>query len=461
MALWRMSVLGPLISARLEHGDRQAYLEDAAARDPQRPDGRIVRVSAATVEAWLYLYRAGGFEALYPKLRADRRQSRALDPALCDLLVRAKREKPRRSLCRLILILERAGKVPKGLLSRSTVHRVLVAAGVSARPRRYEEASEVGEVRERRSFITEHAGDLAIGDVMHGPRVLGPDGRLRKSYALSQLDCATRYVPHSYFALSEGAAEQEYGLAESIRKHGRWRSYYVDRGAAYIAHSLRDICAELGIRLLHAGPGDCEAKGAIERWHERWRAEVQDELPDAPITLAELNAIHWAWLGSDYHVTVHDTTGREPKEHFLSEVSHLLPVAHGKNLDEVLLHRAKREVRKDATVRWEGGYLEVRPELMGEKVEIRWSPRDASVRPRVFVNDRFYCDTVPLDRLANATRKRRRIATGTSVTPVEPTGLDPLGDLCAQHYHRSRWVGRVDKDDGDAVSPEETDSTED
>jgi hypothetical protein len=60
-------------------------------------------------------------------------------------------------------------------------------------------------------------------------------------------------------------------------------------------------------------------------------------------------------------------------------------VAHRKNLDEVFLHRTKREVRKDATVRWEGGYLEVRPELMGEKVEIRWNPRDASVRPRVFV----------------------------------------------------------------------------
>ena len=54
MALWRTSVLGPLISARLEHGDRQAYLDDAAARDHERPDGRIVRVSAATIEMWLY-----------------------------------------------------------------------------------------------------------------------------------------------------------------------------------------------------------------------------------------------------------------------------------------------------------------------------------------------------------------------------------------------------------------------
>jgi len=31
-ALWRFSVLGPLVSSRLEHGDRLAYLREAAKR---------------------------------------------------------------------------------------------------------------------------------------------------------------------------------------------------------------------------------------------------------------------------------------------------------------------------------------------------------------------------------------------------------------------------------------------
>ena len=55
--------------------------------------------------------------------------------------------------------------------------------------------------------------------------------------------------------LHEAAEHQEDGLRRAVTGHGIPREYYVDLGAAYIAHSLRTICAELGIHLLHAGPG--------------------------------------------------------------------------------------------------------------------------------------------------------------------------------------------------------------
>lgn len=444
IALWRVGVLGPLVSARLSHGDRQDYFESAAARTHVHPDGRGIRVAAGTIEAWYYAYRRGGFEALLPKSREDRHRSRAVPADLCELLVRAKRERPRRSIRRLIRMLERAGKVPKGVLSRSTVHRVLRAAGVSARPPR--DADAAGTTRERRSFLVEHAGDLWIGDAMHGPRVRTASG-LRKAYCLSQIDGATRYVPHSYFAISEDAPSQEHGFKQAILKHGLPRTYYVDRGAAYVADSLRLICAELGVRLLHTKVRDCEAKGVIERWHERWRAEVEDELPEDPLTLDELNAIHWAWLARDYHDVVHDTTGRAPRAHFLDEVDELRPVPAGKNLDEVFLHRACRTVRKDGTVRWQGDYLEVRPELVGHPIELRFDPVDATVAPRVFQNDRFVCDTRPLDRRANASRPRRTV--GFAARIDEPTGLDPLGDLITEHYDRVRLTAAAHHDDND------------
>ena len=57
VALFRFGVLGPLVSARLEHGDRRAHFEAAAARDYVTPGGRIVRISARTLEAWYYAYR--------------------------------------------------------------------------------------------------------------------------------------------------------------------------------------------------------------------------------------------------------------------------------------------------------------------------------------------------------------------------------------------------------------------
>ena len=247
-------------------------------------------------------------------------------------------------------------------------------------------------------------------------------------------------MPHSYFAFSEGGASQEHGLKQAIAKHGLPRTYYVDLGSAYIANSLVLICAELGIRLLHTGVQDCEAKGVIERWHRTWREEVGDELPDHPLPIAELNAKHWAWLAAEYHARKHDTTGQAPREHWLAEVAHLRLWPRHKNLDQVFLHRERRFVRKDGTVRFRGGLLEVRSELVGREVELRFDPVDDATGPRVFVEDRFVCDTVPLDRLANASRRRRRLR-GEPVPDVEKSSLDPLALIEAEHYERVRPVG--------------------
>ncbi len=440
VALWRLGVLGPLVSARLEHGDRQRLFEEIAARVHQMPDGKVVELSARTIESWYYAHRRGGFEALYPCTRSDCGQSRAIAPDVAELILRVKREKPRRSIRRIIRMLERARKVKPGELSRSSVHRLLRLAGVSSRPLR-------GPSAERRSFIAEHAGDLWVGDALHGPLVIGPDGQTRKSYMLSQIDNATRFILHSYFTLSEGAEAQEHGLKQAILKYGLPRAYYVDRGSAYIAHSLRFICADLGIHLLHAGVQDAEAKGVIERWHRTWREEVGDELPDVPLPLAELNAKHWAWLGAEYHAREHDTTDRVPREHLLAEVDEIRPVPRGTDLDEVFLHREERVVRKDGTVRWGGVFLEVRADLGRKRVELRFDPTDAAARPRVFLDGRFVCDTVPLDRLRNMTRRRRRLA-GEPEPFAEPSGIDPLALLEDEHYRRTRPAG-ADLDDDD------------
>lgn len=448
IALFRFSVLGPLVSARLEHGDRTAYFVAAAARDHVMPDGRLVRLSPRTIEAWYYLHKRGGLEALVPDAREDKGSSRAIRPEVAEVIVRAKREKPRRSIRRIIRMLERAGVVAPGTLARATVHRLLAAAGISARPVR-------GPSAERRSFLAEHAGDLWVGDAMH-PRapVIAPDGTLRKVILFSQIDNATRFILHSYLVIADGEAPaaQEAGLLQAIRKYGLPRAYYVDRGPAYKTDSLRAICADLDIHLLYAGSGDAEAKGVIERWHRTWREEVEDELPDAPLPLADLAAKHWAWLGAEYHARTHDTTRRVPREHLLADAHEIRAVPRTKKLDQIFLHRDTRKVKKDGTVSWRGSLLEVRAELAGERVELRFDPADVSALPRVFIDDAFYCDTVPLDRLANMHRPRRRIA-GDPDPQATKTGLDPLALIEDEHYRRTRLLTAASDDDDDDDDP--------
>ncbi|HUC45449.1 MAG TPA: hypothetical protein VMR94_02755, partial [Hyphomicrobiaceae bacterium] len=82
-----------------------------------------------------------------------------------------------------------------------------------------------------------------------------------------------------------------------------------------------------------------------------------------------------------------------------------------------------------------------RAELQGQEVELRFDPRDDTVRPGVFVENSFVCDTVPLDRVANASRRRRR-RRGVPAPDAEPSGLDPLALIEAEHYDRVRPVGQ-------------------
>ena len=371
---------------------------------------------------------------------------------MVELILRLKHEKPRRSVKRIIRALERAKKAPRGTLTKSTVHRLLQVHGASRRPVQ-------GPGAERRSFIHEWAGDLWVGDGLHPKQpVIAPDGRLRKVCLLSQIDGATRYLPHSYFALGPGenSVGQEYGFKQALLSHGRPRAYYVDRGPAYVAGSLRAICAELVIRLLHTQRRDAAAKGVIEKWHRTWREEVEDELPDHPIPLAELVAKHDAWLSVEYHARKHDTTGRAPREHWLEHADKLRPLPRGKSLDDVFLHREHRTVRKDGTVRFDGSLLEVRAELTGQKVELRFDPSSPDILPRVFVKDAFACNTVLLDRLANSRRVRRHNV-GAPLKKSEPSGLDPLALMLAEHQLHTRPLsGALSPEDDD----DETDSTE-
>lgn len=431
MAVVRLGALGPLISARLEHGDRQQLFEDAAGRTYEGPDGRLIEVSARTVEDWYYAWREGGLEGLMPQPRSDSGTSRVISEEIGELIVSLKVERPRRSVRRIIRILERDGKVGPGVLSKSTVHRYLKRRGLSARPRRLYD--------ERRGFRHPTAGDLWMGDVMHGPMVIAPGGKLRKAYLHLFVDSATRFVPACAFRLGETATDLEAVLKEGLLKHGLPRVLYLDRGAAQRSDSLRLICAELAIRLLHCRAYDPEAKAGVERLIRTFREEVVDEFPKQPLPLAEANGFVWSWLSAEYHRRVHGGTGRPPLEHWLSQAAQLRPAPRSLLLDEVFLHRERRKVRKDGTVRFDGRLLEVRPELSGQKVELRFDPERPERLPQVFVDDELYCDTVELDVIRNSRRRRRRgVTPEESATPRHETGLSPLEQIQAEHDRRLR-----------------------
>jgi len=432
-ALWRYSVLGPLVSAELEHGDVRRLCEAAAERLHRKPTGQRVRLSARTIEGWYYAYKADGLQGLRPKGRSDAGHSRAISPEVAERVIALKREKPRRSIRRIIKMLVRARQVEEGHLTKSSVHRLLQAHGISERPRRIPET-------QRKAFRHPFAGDCFMGDVMHGGRkAIDAGGKPRKTYLHAFIDSATRLVVGARFRFGETAGDFESTLKAAVRKHGPPRKLYLDNGAAQRARSLQTICADLGIHLAHCDAYDPQAKGAIERFFGTYRAEVEDEIDEgAELTLDELNAQLWAWLSTEYHRRKHGGTRRVPLDHWLEQVEHLRPAPALDELERIFLHRATRKVRPDSTISFAGHDLEVRGELVGREIELRLSPdrafdpEDRSTYPAVYVDGRPFCDTVLLDPIRNSSCKRRKLESPDTEGDIE-TDIDPLEQLLDEH----------------------------
>jgi transposase len=123
IALFRLSVLGPLVSReRLERGELQTIIRNLASKEYAIPGSDRRFLGEKTIEAWYYAWRAHGIDGLIPQQRTDRGVSK-LPATVQEALLAAKQENPRRSIRQLKILLENAGLVSRDTLSRSAIHR--------------------------------------------------------------------------------------------------------------------------------------------------------------------------------------------------------------------------------------------------------------------------------------------------------------------------------------------------
>lgn len=430
VALFRYSVLGPLISrADLPRGELKATLRQLAVRHYDIPGSRNSHLSEKTIEGWFYDWRRGGIEALTPKRRSDRGQSK-IAPEVQEAILAAKRENPRRSIRGIRRLLEQRGTVAKDELSRSSIHRLLQAHGLSRL------AGSASEPEERRAYVAEYAGDIWYGDVMHGPRVpIG--GRMRKAYLVSLMDDASRLITHSAFCPGERALDIEAVLKQAVLKRGLPVKLVLDNGPAYRAKTLQGICARLGIHLVYCRPYAPEGKGKLERWHRTFRNQFLSELDTSRLhDLGDLNARLWAWLETVYHQTPHGgLNGRTPLERYRQDLPRMRTLGtQAARIDELFRHRLTRQVRQDGTVSYQGRRFEVPYALSGKQVCLVVDPHTQQVLGVQDDDGHPLGAATPLDALANGQRKRRKSQPSTVAFPAR-TGNDNAVELAYRRYH--------------------------
>jgi transposase InsO family protein len=430
LALFRYSVLGPLVSrGELPRGELKATLRELAARHYDIPGSHNSLLSEKTIEAWYYAWRRGGIDALTPKARSDRGQSK-IDPEVQEAILAAKRKNPRRSIRTIRRLLERQGMVAKNELSRSAIHRLLQAHGLSRA------SGSASEPEERRAYVAESAGDIWYGDVMHGPRVpMG--GRLRKAYLVTLMDDASRLITHSAFCPSETALDIEAVLKQAVLKRGLPVKLVIDNGPAYRAKTLQGICARLGIHLVYCRPYAPESKGKLERWHRTFRDQFLSELDTSRLRdLSDLNARLWAWLETVYHCAPHGgLQGQTPMQRYQQDLPRIRTLGTlAARLDELFYHRPTRKVRKDGTVAYQGNRFEVPYELTGRSVCLVVDPHTGKVFGVEDADGQSIGAATPLDAVANVNRQRRKPQPSEKLSPGS-TGKDNEVELAYRQYY--------------------------
>lgn len=406
VALFRYGVIADLL--RLEPGADGLYqrIAEKATRDYVIPGSPRTRVAAETIRHWLKRYRAGGFDALMPKPRADRGRPRKIPDDIADLLVAIKESHPKLPVRAVIDHARASGQLPSDFtLSPSTVHRILAREGLM-RKRTGEPSSN-----DRRRFAFARAGELWMSDVMHGPAVAVEGRTRRKTYLIAFLDDATRLVPYAAFALSENTAAFLPVFKQALMRRGLPERLYVDNGANFRSHHLALVCAKLGVALIHARPYQPQGKGKLERWFRTVRAQLLAHLtPEDTASLEALNRALWAYVEGEYHRSPHRSLeGDTPLERWTrtGEAVHF-PDA-GLDLDALFLFEATRRVQRDRTVSLNGTIYEADAALVGEKVTLRYDPAAPPGRAlEVWHEHRRLPDAQPLDAYANCFVKRHR-----------------------------------------------------
>jgi putative transposase len=373
IALFRYGLISDLVHPGAGDEERRLYdrLRDKAAKSYCIPGTTRTRVAVETLRDWLAAYKAGGFDALRPKPRADIGQARAIPQPLSDLLVMLKDEHRDWPVATVIETAQQMDAQAASLsLPVSTVHRLLSRAGVMGH--RPEEPTS----KDRRRFAYEHAGELWMSDVMHGPPVLVGGRRKQKTYLIGLLDDATRVVPYAAFALSENTGAYLPVLKQGVMRRGIPLRLYVDNGSAFRSHHLSLVCARLGITLIHARPYTPQGKGKKERFFRTVRMQLLPVLGEADLSsLDALNRRLWAWIEGEYHQAPHKgLEGLTPMDAWAMRSGEVRAVGPELDLREMFLLEASRRVRADRTVSLDGVVYEVDATLVGEKVTLRFDP---------------------------------------------------------------------------------------
>jgi transposase InsO family protein len=212
VALFRYGLIAPLVLETLPRGEVTRRAQEIASRHYEIPFSKRTTVSVDTLLHWAVRYRHGGFEALAPKPRQDRGQSRSITPQLATLIERLKRENPHRTGATLLRELALSAGEDAPALSAATLYRFLKQRGLSER--------QLLATTAHKKFEAELSNQIWQADMLFGPWVQRPGGGRMQVFLHATLDDASRLIPHAQFYASQALDASLDCLCHAIAARG-------------------------------------------------------------------------------------------------------------------------------------------------------------------------------------------------------------------------------------------------
>lgn len=369
LALLRFEAVCHIKALRQEGVPLAECLRSASSRPWPEPGGSYY--SCRTLETWWYDYSKSGYAGLSGKSsRADAGRSRSIDPETGEWILMKVRENPGTPLRVLHRHWQEHGHE---LPSVSSVYRYLKARGYDRRSLR---AGRL-ETGPQKAFEAPAPNDLWMVDFATGPVLRQPGGKAVATQLCVILDDHSRLIAHASYHLAADAAAFLHDLKQAVLRRGLPEKLYTDQGKPFVGHRARVVCANLGIRLLHAKPYHAWSKGKVERLIRTIQQDFEATLrleKQSVHSLAELNSAFSRWIETIYHLRTHSSTKMSPHQRFTGGAHPLRHVEEPDKIDPFFYTRTDRVVRKDGTVTLDKTLYEVPLSLRALEIELRYNP---------------------------------------------------------------------------------------
>ena len=271
---FRFALIAPVIQNLFPDESKTAYYKRIAENEFTLPSGKKAHYSYKTLEKWVSLYQNGGIDALMPKARSDKGQTRVLSDVAMEEIFRLKQEYPRLNATQIYHKLVTDGLIP------ATVNVCAVQRFIKRHDLKY---SSNMNIRDRKAFEEEAFGRMWQADTCYLPHIT-EDGKSRRVYCIMIIDDHSRLLVGGGLFYNDNAYNFQKVLKQAVATYGIPSKLYVDNGCSYANEQLSLICGSIGTVLLHTRVRDGAAKAKVER-HFR-------TLKETWLYTLDMNSIH-------------------------------------------------------------------------------------------------------------------------------------------------------------------------